>query len=134
MSQFYSNNINISKTKNRYTVSFKYNDSSFEGCIIESKTCFSWIYQRSKGLDDKTTKEIVYHAQLAVKKLVKPQYKLMSSASTLEALKDLIKSRMYWSSVDLNLETGVVSSSNGPIEGLRVILKAKRYRLERLIP
>lgn len=59
-----------------------------------------------------------------------PKPKLIGSASSLEALRDLIIKRWGWNSVTLDLESGVVSSGKGPIEGLRETKARGRFRLE----
>jgi hypothetical protein len=59
--------------------------------------------------------------------------KLIGSAPTLDMLKDLIKKKWYWSTVEfkpIGPNEWEVHSGKGNQEGLRVILKNRRYRLE----
>lgn len=60
-------------------------------------------------------------------------YKLIGSAASLEALIDLLKQRWGWSQASaLESSTDVynVISGKGPIQGLRIIKRGKRFRLE----
>lgn len=62
---------------------------------------------------------------------MKPKFKLIGSAPSVEELRDLIVKRMSWNSVSLDLNTGTVSVGGKSVEGLRVINKSGRIRLER---
>lgn len=61
-------------------------------------------------------------------------YKLIGSASDLYSLLENLKKNWYWSEAHA-IETDVpeifsVASSKGLMEGLRIIKKGRRYRLE----
>jgi len=59
--------------------------------------------------------------------------KLLGSASSLEQLKDGIQKFFYSSNIVLNgndKDGYTISNSKGVIEGVKVVLKGKRYRFE----
>lgn len=60
--------------------------------------------------------------------------RLIGSAKSLELLLELMKSRMYWSTVNVVPVTGGdgyhVANSKGIVDGYRVRLVGKRWRLE----
>jgi len=61
-------------------------------------------------------------------------WRLQGSASTLQALADLIRKRWYWETVRIESTDDpavfTVSHHKGIAEGLRVVFKRGRYRLE----
>lgn len=64
---------------------------------------------------------------------INEEWKLQGSASSLEDIEKLLKSKWYWSTVEFNeisKDTWSVSSGKGLRDGLRVVKKGNRYRLE----
>ena len=64
---------------------------------------------------------------------ISEDWKLQGSASSLEDIEKLLKSKWYWSTVEFNeigKDTWSVSSGKGLQDGLRVVKKGNRYRLE----
>lgn len=59
--------------------------------------------------------------------------KLIGSAPSCNELRALVESRWYWSNVTFDLVTGEVKASGRVMDGLRVVKKAGRFRLERII-
>jgi hypothetical protein len=65
---------------------------------------------------------------------MKQNYHLIGSASNMADLAELIKNHWYWNNVSfINITDNEwsVSSGRGKMEGLRIIFKKGRYRLER---
>ena len=60
--------------------------------------------------------------------------RLIGSASTLDGLIELLRSRWYWNNVELREAekpfTWDVYNGGKQIDGVRVVLKSSRYRLE----
>jgi hypothetical protein len=57
------------------------------------------------------------------------KYKLVGSAPTLGALKELLVKRWFWSDVEVSA-VGGVSVGGKIVEGMRIIKKGPRWRLE----
>lgn len=59
--------------------------------------------------------------------------RLIGSASSLDELLQMLKTKWFWSHADavpLTADKYIVVNGNGPVEGMRIIKKKNRYRLE----
>ncbi len=59
-------------------------------------------------------------------------WKLIGSASTLEDLRKMMIAKLYWSEVNFKEMNDhyIVGNSKGVVQGIRVIKRNKRFRLE----
>lgn len=59
--------------------------------------------------------------------------KLIGSAPSCNELRALVEKNWHWTGVVFDLVTGQVFVNEKPIDGLRVIKRAGRFRLERIL-